>query len=169
MPSGSMLPTLKIGQKFKVDKSGYDSERPRLDDIVVFHPPDGADSPNGICGNPRQGAGHPAACDTATRGVSNQTFVKRIVAGPGDRISIVGGHVIRNGVREKDAYITPCAGGEDCSFPQTITVPAGEYFVLGDNRGLSDEQPILGTGYPDVDHREAGRQLTPRAAPPHPS
>jgi signal peptidase I len=42
--------------------------------------------------------------------------------------------VIRNGVGEKDAYTIPCDGGGECTFPQTITVPKGDYYMMGDNR-----------------------------------
>ena len=52
-------------------------------------------------------------------------FIKRVVAGPGDRISIVNGRVIRNGKRQKEPFIRPCQGGDACNFPVTITIPAG--------------------------------------------
>ena len=40
---------------------------------------------------------------------SSETFIKRVVGLPGDRISIANGHVIRNGKPEKDSYIVPCS------------------------------------------------------------
>src|SRR5436309_1053696 len=106
IPSPSMVPTLKIGQRILANRL---ISHPSVGDIVVFHPPKGADATtNPICGNPAQGAGHSQACDQPTAAQSTQTFIKRVVAGPGDRVSIVDGHVIRNGVREKDSYIEPC-------------------------------------------------------------
>ena len=56
----------------------------------------------------------------------NQTFVKRVVGLPGDVLRIVGGHVIRNGKREPDAYITACGGAAECTFSRSIRVPAGD-------------------------------------------
>jgi signal peptidase I len=145
IPSGSMEPTLKIGQRILVNRL---STHPGIGDIVVFHPPAGATDygeGNGVCGNPSQGTGHAQACDKPTEKESSQTFVKRVVGLPGDRLQIHDGHVIRNGVAEKDSYILPCPpGGEVCNFPKTIVVPPGDYYMMGDNRGYSDDSRFWG-------------------------
>lgn len=144
IPSGSMEPTLKIGQRVLVNRIGHRFGAPAVGDIVVFHPP--RDFASG-CANPRQGtdSGPDAeACAAAQLRASDQNFIKRVVAGPGDTISIHDGHVIRNGTREKDSYITPCAAGDQCDFPHPITVPPGEYFMMGDNRGKSDDSRFWG-------------------------
>jgi signal peptidase I len=146
IPSGSMEPTLKIGQRILANRM---INHPSLGDVVVFHPPSGADSQLGTCGTPNEGESPSGqlfrqACDVPTPTQSSQTFIKRVVGVPGDRITISNGHVIRNGVPEKDPYINPCGGSPGCNFPQTIVVPPGDYFMMGDNRGSSDDSRYWG-------------------------
>ncbi|HEY2160029.1 MAG TPA: signal peptidase I [Solirubrobacteraceae bacterium] len=141
IPSGSMEPTLHIGQRILANRL---TNTPGVGDIVVFHPPAGADPQSAMCGNPNQGAGHQQPCGTPTAQESSQTFIKRVVAGPGDTISIRDGHVYRNGVREKDPYIEQCGGDPSCSFPTPVKVPPGDYFMMGDNRGASDDSRFWG-------------------------
>jgi signal peptidase I len=146
IPSGSMEPTLSIGQRILVDRIASNFSSPHIGEIVVFHPP--ASYGQG-CANPNQGEntsgeGGGEVCAVAWGKASSQTFVKRVVGLPGDRISIRGGHVIRDGVEEKDSYIAPCNGTGSCDFPMTVTIPRGEYFMMGDNRGQSDDSRFWG-------------------------
>ena len=134
IPSGSMEPTLKIGQRVLVNRIGTHFGNPSIGDIVVFHPPKNYDAG---CANAAEGQEHQAPCGVAQLKESSENFIKRVVAGPGDTIKIVAGHAIVNGKREKDGYIRPCTAGEDCDFPKPITVPKGDYFMMGDNRGES--------------------------------
>jgi signal peptidase I len=140
IPSESMEPTLVKGQRILVNRIGNRFGEPDVGDVVVFHPPAGADSNTCGSGPPPEGQ----VCDEPTAEQSDQNFVKRVVAAPGDRISIQDGHVILNGQRQEENFARSCGGGSDCDFPQEVTVPADHYFMMGDNRGASDDSRYWG-------------------------
>jgi signal peptidase I len=139
IPSESMEPTLDVGQRVLVNRIGSRFTDPSVGDVVVFHPPRGADTNE--CGAPKP---QDQACSLPTPQRSNVNFIKRVVAGPGDKIRIINGHVIRNGVREKDSYIRACGPGDECTLPRTITIPKDHWFMMGDNRGASDDSRFWG-------------------------
>ena len=146
IPSGSMEPTLAVGERVIVNRIGERFSAPSAGDIVVFHPPHGADTNE--CGNLGQGPFYEGLqshvpCDRPTATRSNQNFIKRVVGLPGDRIAIRDGHVVRNGILQREPFIRPCGGGPDCDLG-TITVPPGHYFMMGDNRGASDDSRYWG-------------------------
>jgi len=140
IPSESMVPTLVIGQRVLVNRIGNRFGDPHIGDVTVFHPPSGAENAN-ECGVPHKDD-QPCPAPTATKAKTN--FIKRIVAGPGDTIAIVDGHVVLNGKRQKEPFIRPCGGGDQCNFPTPITVPKDHYFMMGDNRGASDDSRYWG-------------------------
>jgi signal peptidase I len=140
IPSESMVPTLEIGQRVLVNRLGERFSQPSVGDIVVFHPPVGAERNNQCGAEPKDGA----PCSKATPERADVNFIKRVVAGPGDKLQIDDGHVILNGRPVNEPYIEPCGGGDGCDYPTAITIPAGHYFMMGDNRGSSDDSRFWG-------------------------
>jgi len=158
IPSESMEPTLDVGQRVLVNRFLYHFTDPGIGDIVVFHPPAGADEEGigGECGAP-PGAGEP--CSTPTEAESSENFIKRLVAGPGDRVRIIHGQAIVNGAVSEAANgaarhncgepLPPSAWKDvrpdgECNFPKAITIPPGHYFMMGDNRAFSKDSRFWG-------------------------
>lgn len=145
IPSGSMEPTLEVGQRVLVNRIGHVFSPPSVGDVVVFNPP--AAFASG-CANPRQGidAGRPRAqmCAVMRGPRSQETFIKRVVAGPGDTVALRKGRVVLNGELQREPYVRACEEPSRCDFPRPITIPPGQYFMLGDNRGASDDSRFWG-------------------------
>ena len=147
IPSESMEPTLDVGQRVLVNRFIYDFKDPKAGDIVVFHPPAGADNaPScGLKVHGTQPVDVGMACPKPTSSESSQNFIKRIVAGPGDTLAVKDGHPVVNGVEKTDEpYIRACGNAGACNLPKTITIPPGMYFMMGDNRGESDDSRFWG-------------------------
>ena len=143
IPSGGMEDTLLIGDRILTRV--FPRVRPARGDIVVFHYP----------------------MDR------RQTFVKRVIGVPGDRIRITSGTVYRNGAALAEPYATHkfiSLGRTPENFPAKngeALVPAGKYFVLGDNRensfdsrhwGFLDPADIVGKPILVYDSAEASTQ-----------
>lgn len=154
IPSGSMLPTLKIGERILVNRVEGRFGDPARGDIVVFDPPSGDGEPEcGVRDGQEYAPGQvfregteddPQAkmvCPLPAPGKFDETYVKRVVGMPGDSLSVKRGRVWINGKQLNEPYLPAnddCVDdtdiSTDCNFPTPVTVPAGHYFMMGDNR-----------------------------------
>ena len=140
IPTGSMIPTLEVGQRVLVQRVSYHFSDPEIGDIVVFHPPKGADTTEtcGVDVPPTE------ACPEPVDEPADTNFIKRVVATPGDTLKIEDGHAIVNGKPIPDGFIKPCGSSRGCNLPKQITIPPDHYFMMGDNRGASDDSRFWG-------------------------
>ena len=130
IPSGSMLPTLQVGDRIIVDKLSYDLHDIHRGDIVVFARPPLEDQ-------------------------EYADLVKRVIGLPGETISSKDGKIYINGKELKepwlppgpDSYTGPLAGADphpQFDLPGPVHIPKGEYFVMGDNRTDSEDSRFFG-------------------------
>lgn len=129
--TSSMLPSFK-----PLTKVYYDPTRttPQLGDVVLFFLPVGATE--GACGSIE--AGGEACREPGSSALTHTISMKRVVGLPGETIAMQGGQVIRNGQPVSESYVTGCTGA-GCEYSKAITVPAGSYYVMSDNRQLYQE------------------------------
>ena len=124
VPSGSMIPTLLPGDRILVQKIGYSVTEGA---IVVFKTPPGY---------------QPQDCG----GTEESDLVKRVVGLPGDTIwSGTGANVNTvyiDGQPLPEPYL-PKGTGLGAPIPKQ-TIPAGEYFMMGDNRSVSCDSRVWG-------------------------
>ena len=138
IPSQSMEPTLLPGQRVLVDRLAYDfGGTPQRGDIVVFHPPSSLSC--------KANVPLTEPCPVSVSTHASDYFVKRVIGLPGDRLAIKDGHPVINGTElTHEPYIMSCAGSSSCNMPHSIVIPRGEYYMLGDNRGDSDDSRYWG-------------------------
>jgi signal peptidase I len=156
IPSQSMLPTLHPGDRVLVEKLTYWIDPPQQGDVVVFEKQVFGEAPDvpwylDVRDFLRELLGLPTGRE--------EDYIKRIVATGGDSILYTGRprQLFVNGDEVDQSYVR---GGRD-RFSSAITrddcqrigmrpgddgclVPAGKVFVMGDNRGDSEDSRLLG-------------------------
>jgi signal peptidase I len=110
----SMLPVLEDQDRLFINKMAYRVGEIHRGDVVVFlYPHD-----------------------------HEKSYIKRVIALPGDDLRIDHGQVYVNGSRVEEKYV-PKRFADDRSQPEMM-VPAHEYFVMGDHRSISSDSRDFG-------------------------
>ena len=110
----SMHPNFPDGEYLLTDKVTYRFGEPKRGDVIVFKAP----TANG------------------------DEFIKRIIGLPGEKVSVKNGKIYINEKTLEEKYLDASlitSAGYFLQEDQSVTVPEGEYFVLGDNRPVSSD------------------------------
>jgi signal peptidase I len=143
IPSASMEPLFREGDRIVVSRTGFQSEQLRRGDVVVF---DGRgsfaplNSGKGPVLDFLAGAGHWLGLSG-----SDTTYVKRVIGLPGDGVVCCdpSGRLTVNGQPLAEPYLY--AGDAPSGQSFSVTVPAGRLWLMGDHRSMSaDSRSLLG-------------------------
>jgi signal peptidase I len=132
----SMEPTLQNNQRLIVEKLSFRVRAPQRGDIVVFRLP--SDEPPSVVDQVRTLLRTALSGDRVSDG--HDPLIKRIIGLPGELIEVRDGHVYVNGDMLEEPYLTQLT--HRGTGPQTIA--EDHVFVLGDNRGASNDSRVFG-------------------------
>jgi signal peptidase I len=136
IPSSSMEPTLKVGDRVLVNKLSYRLHDVNRADVIVFSsPPTEGQTVEGCSGQP--------VTIRPTSPIKEKDLIKRVIAVGGDTVEERDDKVYVNGQALDESYLPPGTATPDFSFP-CIKVPDGRVFVLGDNRDNSEASNVFG-------------------------
>ncbi|HEY5651878.1 MAG TPA: signal peptidase I [Acidimicrobiia bacterium] len=136
IPSGSMQDTLEINDRVLVSKLSYRFGEVERGDVVVFDDPRGTANRESVMESVLRNLAESVGLSTP-----KSEFIKRIVALPGETIEIADGRVLVDGVPLDEPYVHP--GSRMLDFGPEV-IPAGRYFVMGDNRNRSQDSRSFG-------------------------
>jgi signal peptidase I len=140
IPSASMEPQLHINDRVVVSRLAYHLHPVRRGDIVVFKSPPGVEAPPGRPSNPVARAFRDVG--VALGFAQDQTvLIKRVIGLPGDRVTASGGRVYIDGELLVEPYLP--RGTYTSSFGP-VTIASGHLWVMGDNRGNSEDSRFFG-------------------------
>lgn len=118
----SMHPNFPDGEYLLTEKVTYYRDDPQRGDVVVFKPP-----------------------------ISEDEFIKRVIALPGENVMVLNGRVFVNDTELKEDYIkVNTNSGGFLSEGEKYIVPDGNYVVMGDNRPHSSDSRAWGPITKDV-------------------
>ena len=149
IPSGSMLPGLKINDRLIVEKLSLRNRAPLYGEIIVFNSPYSFDKK--LIANRQTKLPSKLKCSLITFPLVSwiptltdracDAYIKRVIAVGGDRLLIdTKGAIILNGRPINEPYVEYfCPRKEELNLCRSITttIPKGHVFVLGDNRANS--------------------------------
>ena len=128
----SMLPRLEDHDRLFINKFVYHFEAIQHGDVVVFHYPRDPE----------------------------KSYIKRVIAVPGDRLRIDRGDVILNGKRLEEPYV-PDEYRDSRSMPE-IVIPPDYYYMMGDHRSISSDSREFGPVERDLIYGKAAFVYWPR-------
>ncbi|WP_367124019.1 signal peptidase I [Streptomyces phytohabitans] len=147
IPSSSMEPTLRVGDRVLVNKLAYRfGNHPERGDVVVFDGTGSFAAEEESQGNPLTGLLHEAGAAVGLVEPSETDYVKRVIGVGGDSVRCCDkrGRIEVNGVPVEEDYLR--RGDEPSTVPFDIAVPDGRLWVMGDHRSdSSDSRDHLGS------------------------
>jgi signal peptidase I len=135
IPSASMEPTLRQGDRVLVCRICYRLSDIGRGDVIVFSDPGPSPADSGAFGAFVRWLGEGIGLAQP----QDEDFIKRVIGLPGDVVELRAGELVVNGQPVQEPYLDP---RKDTRSFGPVTVPDGDLFVLGDNRLVSGDSRL---------------------------